>query len=185
MYEKCRMKTKFVTCALITILLSACGTGLHVYSDFDKDANITDYKTYSWLTREEIEQKGTNPLYYNELNDKRIKQAVYDQMKKKGFTYKNELQPLEVHYHIVVEDKTVSISEPLEYVYGPTWPAKRTRFYPYQQGTLIIDLMDTKNKTLVWRGWATGAIEESVSKNPEQAIQKAVAKIFTLFPYQH
>lgn len=170
--------------SLVVTLLLSCGTGLHVYSDMDKNADIADYHTYSWLTKEEIEGKGTNPLYYNELTDQRIKQAVYDQMKKKGFTYKNELQPLEIHYHIVVEDKTVSIREPLEYVYGPTWPANRTRFYPYREGTLIVDLMDTRKKTLVWRGWATGAIEDAVSKNPEQAIQRAVAKIFSLFPYQ-
>jgi hypothetical protein len=166
------------------VLLASCSPAIHVFSDHDKDADISQYKTYSWLTQEEIETKGMNPLYYNELNDKRIKQAIYDEMKKKGFTYKNEKQPLEMHYHIIVEDKTLIAAEPGGYIYSPFWELKRTQAYPYQQGTLIIDLMDTKNKTLVWRGWATGAIEDRVSRNPEQTIQKAVSKIFTLFPYK-
>jgi hypothetical protein len=104
-------------------------------------------------------------------------------MKKKGFTYTNDKQILEIHYHITVEDKTYLSAEPLGFLYGPSSQIKRTQIYPYQQGTLIIDLMDTRSKTLVWRGWATGAIEDAVSKKPEQAIQKAIDKIFKLFPY--
>lgn len=173
----------FWYCFILLALLS-CNPAMHVYSDYDKDADIADYKTYSWLTKEEIEAKGINPLYYNELNDKRIKTAVYDQMKKKGFMYKNDMQPLEMHYHIIVEDKTFLATEPLGYIYGPAWQMKKTQVYPYQQGTLIIDLMDTRNKTLVWRGWATGAIEDEATRHPDEAIQKAVEKIFKRFPYQ-
>jgi hypothetical protein len=61
---------------------------------------------------------------------------------------------------------------------------RNKQIYPYREGTLIIDLMDANNKTLVWRGWATSAIEEAVSRNPEQSIRKAVERIFKLFPYQ-
>src|SRR3954447_22148150 len=160
------------------LLLTACTPSMRVFSDHDKDANIADYKTYSWLSEQEIEGKGMNPLYYNELNDKRIKHAVYEQMKTRGFTYNNEKQPLEMHYHIIIEDKTFIATEPGGYTYSPFWQLKRTQAYPYREGTQIIDLMDTRNKTLVWRGWATGAIEDAVSKKPEQAIQKAVDKIF-------
>lgn len=178
------MKRLTIYFALLGTLLLSCSSAMHVYSDQDKDADIADYKTYSWLTAQEIEGKGMNPLFYNELNDKRIKQAVDEQMKNRGFIHKNDKQPLEMHYHIIVEDKTVLATEPLGYLYGPSWQMKRAQAYPYQEGTLIIDLMDTRNKTLVWRGWATSAIEDEVSKKPEQAIQKAVQKIFSLFPYQ-
>ncbi|WP_018617475.1 DUF4136 domain-containing protein [Segetibacter koreensis] len=179
------MRINILWYAFMLLLLPACSPTMRVFSDYDKDANISNYKTYSWPTEEEIEKKGTNPLYYNELNDKRIKNAVYEQMKSRGFTYQNEKQPLEMHYHIIVEDKTFIATEPGGYVYPEFWQLKRTQAYPYQQGTLIIDLMDTRTKMLVWRGWATGAIEDQVSRKPEQTIQKAVAKIFKLFPYQH
>jgi hypothetical protein len=165
--------------------LYSCGSSMQVFSDYDKDADMSAYKTYSWLTEEQIESKGTNPLYYNELNDKRIKQAVYEQMKRRGFTYSNETQPLEMHYHIIVEDKTLVTTEPGGYGYGPVFESKRKQAYPYRQGTLIIDLMDTKNKTLVWRGGATSAIESEISKNPEEAIRKGVEKIFEKFPYRY
>lgn len=177
------MKLSITLFALTAI--TACSPAVRVFSDYDKDTNISAYSTYSWLTEAEIERKGLNPIYYNELNDKRIKQAVYQQMKNRGFNYGNEKQPLEIHYHIIVEDKTILATEPGGYIYGPFWQMRRTISYPYKQGTLIIDLMDVKNKALVWRGWATGAIEDEVQKRPEEAIQKAVDKIFKVFPYKH
>jgi hypothetical protein len=178
------MKAYITLFAFVLAGIYSCSTSMRVFSDYDKDANISDYKTYSWLTEEQIESKGTNPLYYNELNDKRIKQAVYEQMKKRGFTYSNETQPLEMHYHIIVEDKTLVTTEPSGYQYGPFFLSKQTHVYPYRQGTLIIDLMDTRTKNLVWRGWATGAIESEVSKKPEEVIRKGIEKIFELFPYK-
>jgi hypothetical protein len=178
------MKTGIYLLFITVITLIGCSPSIHIYSDYDKDANISNFKTFSWLTEEEIEAKNNNPLYFNELSDKRIKHAVYEQMSKRGFVYKNDKQPLEMHYHIIVEDKTLLSTEPAGYIYGPFFQQRRTQWFPYKQGTLIIDLMDTRNKTLVWRGWATGTIEDEVSKKPEQAIMKAVSKIFKQFPYQ-
>ena len=68
-------------------MLASCAPSIRVFSDYDKDANISDYKTYTWVTEEEIEGKSTNPLYCNELNDKLIKHAVYEQMKNRGFAF--------------------------------------------------------------------------------------------------
>ncbi len=75
---------------------------------------MSDYKTYDWLDFAAIENKGQNPLHYNELNDKRIKDAVDKQMKAKNYRVVSNKGDLELHYHIVVEDKTTVISEPAD-----------------------------------------------------------------------
>jgi hypothetical protein len=79
------MKTILFPCAFIAILLSSSPP----------------------VTAQEIEGKGMNVLFYKELNDKRIKQAVYEQMKNIGVTYKNDQPPLEMHCNIIIEDKTI------------------------------------------------------------------------------
>jgi hypothetical protein len=56
------MKLKVLRYSLIVmILFTSRSPAMHVYSDFDKGADIADYKTYTWLTEKEIEGKGINP----------------------------------------------------------------------------------------------------------------------------
>lgn len=164
-------------------LLSSCGSGFEAFSDHDKSVNLQDYKTYSWQNIQEIESKGSNPLYYNELNDKRIKEAVNAEMGKRGFSEINKDGQLQLHYHILVEDKIESSIEPAGVQYNNRIAnPKQLNIYQYRQGTLIVDIMDAKKNILVWRGWATDVITNSMKKNPEAAISQAVAAIFKKFP---
>ena len=174
---------KNVITFLITItVLTSCGPSLQVFSDYDKTADLSHYKTFSWLKLDAIEAKGSNPLYYNELNDKRIKEAVNKQMQGKNFQPFSNSTDLQLHYHIIVEDKTSTITEPIGTQYRPYSNEHRRSTYQYREGTIIIDLMDIKTNTLIWRGWATDVITNTVRKNPEAAIQNAIEKIFLQFP---
>ena len=164
-------------------LVCGCSSSLKVYSDRDKSIDISDYRYYYWPTEAAIERKGLNPLFYNELTDKRIKTAVNDQLQRRGYIANDEKRQIEMHYHIILEDKTLMALEPSGAIYGKYWQNKSSTVYPYQEGTLIIDLMDVQTKNLVWRGWATGVVESDMTTNPEEAIGKAVAKIFKKFPY--
>jgi hypothetical protein len=48
-------------------------------------------------------------------------------------------------------------------------------------GTLIVDLYDAKNQTLLWRGVAQDTLNNNGNKN-QQLVQKAVAKMFKQWP---
>jgi hypothetical protein len=176
------MKITILFALIITGLIS-CGPSIRVFSDYDKDLKVTDYKTFTWLDAKAIEGKGTNPLYYNELNDKRIKTAINAEMAAKGYRMLESNGELEMHYHIVVEDKTSVSTEPYGYTYGPYWLGRRVNVYQYREGTLIVDVMDKKTSTLVWRGWATDVITKEVTKNPEKAISDAVQAIYKKYPF--
>jgi hypothetical protein len=173
------MKKSFLTATLF-ILLTACGPSVRVFYDRDENANVANYKTYSWLNEKAIEAKGLNPLYYNELTDQRIKNAVNREMQAKGFVLVENKGELELHYHIIVENKTSETTEPYNYTYTPYW--RKVSIYHYREGTLIIDIMDRQKNTLVWRGYATGVITYQTTAKPEEAINYAVTKIFKSFP---
>ncbi|CAN5751404.1 DUF4136 domain-containing protein [soil metagenome] len=168
--------------ALTVLMLSSCGSTMEVFSDYDKQVNLAAYKTYSWPDLKSIEGKGMNPLYYNELNDKRIKDAVNIEMLARNYSLGNEKAALEIHYHIIVEDKIGSTVETAGSQYHPLSNLTKVNSYQYRQGTLIIDVMDTKTNTLIWRGWGTDVVTNAIRKNPEAAIQNAVMKIFKAFP---
>lgn len=172
----------FVLLAFSALILSSCGSTMEVFSDYDKQADITAYKTYNLPDLQIIEGKGLNPLYYNELNDKRIREAVNKEMQARNFSLSNDKAELEIHYHIIVEDKIESSIEPPRSQYHTLSNIPKVNTYQYRQGTLIIDVMNIKTNTLIWRGWATDVVSNSYRKNPEAAIQNAVKKIFKVFP---
>jgi len=128
----------------------SCTPTSQVFTDYDRSANLDEYTTFGWTFTNSIEYKN-NPIYYNELNDKRIKYAVATQLESRHYTY-SENPELVIHDHIIIEDKTVVRTDPYGYYYGPYWTRTMVNVYEYREGTLIIDLMDVQTNSLVWRG---------------------------------
>jgi hypothetical protein len=171
------MKTKAIG---MMLMLSACSSGIIVRTDYDRDISIKSLTTYMWT--EANTEQNLNPLYYNELNDKRIKKAVDQKMAAKGYTLVLSNAELTLHYHLVVENKTELRSDPYGY-YGSYWLRPRVNSYQYSEGTLIIDIMEGKSKSLAWRGWATSIIDaDRIIK--EDLINQAVHGIFKAYPYK-
>lgn len=50
------------------------------------------------------------------------------------------------------------------------------------EGTLIVDLHDTKNQALVWRGIAQDTLNNNGNKNQEM-VNKAIQKMFQKYPW--
>jgi hypothetical protein len=70
------------------------------------------------------------------------------------------------------------------YPYGGYWPGyTQTYNVEYQEGTLIIDILDAKSHELIWRGTGQDYVEEQ--QTPEQiteGINQAVEGIMADFP---
>ena len=164
-------------------LFASCGPTLQVFSDHDKDVNIQAYNTYNWMDVKEIESKNSDARHYNELSDKRIREAVDRELQSKGFAIKTGNPQLKLHYHIIVENKTSLMPEPPGMIYGPNWEKNKMIASHYSEGTLIIDIMDVATNQLAWRGWATDVITEKTLKEPEEAISNTIREIFKKFPW--
>ncbi|MDH4090862.1 MAG: DUF4136 domain-containing protein [Cyclobacteriaceae bacterium] len=168
--------------SLLLILLFSCSPAISVYNDYDHALNVSEYSTYHWKVSTEIEAN-QNPMYYNQLNDKRIKTAVDNAMTKKGYMLVADDPVLTLHYHIIVEDKSVFMVDPSQHLYSPYWMRDEMNAYQYQQGTLIIDLMDTRTNDLVWRGWAVAVLEDMRPESIEKRLNKTIERIFEPLPH--
>jgi hypothetical protein len=174
------MKTLYAVMSLI--LFQACSHQISVYTDHDPDYNIKSLTTFDWAHKTNIEVN-KNPLHYNELNDKRIKTSIVNQLTRRGYSYSEGQPDFLIHYHIIVDDQSIVTTEPYGYLYGPYWMRMRTNVYSYREGTLIIDLMDPKSNNLIWRGWAVAALNGPYTTGQtEELINRAVEKIFRNFP---
>lgn len=180
------MKTKltdFISIYMLVIAqaLMGCASTSQVFTDYDRSANLEEYQTFGWLpVSASIEAR--DPLYYNELNDKRIKTAVANQLESRNYQF-SEKPELLIHYHIIMDDKTVVRTDPYGYYYGPYWLRSEVNVYEYREGTLIIDLMDADTNSLVWRGWITAFLKNSNPEKMDESITKSVRMIFSEYPY--
>jgi hypothetical protein len=165
---------------LIFSIAVGCSNEIIVRTDFDKSVSIQRLAKYNWLGQHDIESRNS-PLYYNELNDKRIKEEVDKQMTFKGYELSATEPQLLVHYHIVVEERSIVRTEDLGYTYSKYWLDQRANLIRYSEGTLIIDFMDAANCSLIWRGLATSVLGDSRTMN-EDLLRKAVDDIFKRFP---
>ncbi|TDE08153.1 DUF4136 domain-containing protein [Dyadobacter psychrotolerans] len=170
-------------CTVLLIGLYGCSPAIRAYFDYDKEDNIRNYKTFTWEEASQTEKNG-NPLYYSELNDKRIRAAANDLMQAKGYVRSEQNPDLTLHYHIVMEERSMLAPDPYGYMYGDYFMRPRSDLFSYREGTLIIDFMRTKKQNLVWRGWAVAAMEVVLydTKDTDILIRSAVAKIFQNFP---
>ncbi|HNC30993.1 MAG TPA: DUF4136 domain-containing protein [Cyclobacteriaceae bacterium] len=172
---------KVVLFLVCIISLSACSPSLKVQTDYDPDYDLWSYASFDWARVDSSVIR--NPQYYTDLNERRIKEAVMRQLSKRGYQLTNDKPDLLIQYHIVVEDKTAIATEPFGYVYGPYWMQSKQNTYHYTQGTLILDLTDTRINQLIWRGWAVSDVDGGDSPEEINAlVNAAVRKMFDTFP---
>lgn len=166
---------------LLLLILASCSERIRVYTDKDATRDVRTFATYRW---EEIKNLETanNPVYYNELNDKRIKQDVNSQLQNRGYRFEEADSQLVVHYHIVINDETVS-RDVTGFYHGARWLEVDRNTYTLREGTIIIDLMDGNTNELVWRGYAISVLDEYRPDMSAEMIREAIVKIFEDFPY--
>jgi len=166
-------------CTLFFMALLGSAFAQKVQTDFDHQANFSQYKTYSWQ-----EIKPANSLW-----DARIKNAVDAQLAAKGWTQVPSGGDV-----AVVAIKTTQTQRSLQTFYdgiGGGWGWRRfggggfgestTTEQDYKEGTLVIDLYYAKTKQLIWRGSAQDTLSDKAAQN-EKNLDKGVAKMFKAFP---
>ena len=173
------MKPIVRTAVSTVLFLVALGTALaqHVKTDFDHQANFSQYKTYSWQ-----EIKPANSLW-----DARIQRAVDAQLAAKGWTKVESGGDV-----AVVAIATSHTERTLQTFYdgmGGGWRWRgfggmgeaTTTEQDYKEGTLVVDVYDAKTKQLIWRGSSEDTVSNNAQKN-EKNLDKGVAKMFKKFP---
>jgi hypothetical protein len=178
---------RYMMLAMLCIALLAGCSSYDIKYDYDMDSNFTAFKTYQWIPRTMTNASGSaqSAVTNNTLLDQRIHRAVDTQMTAKGFTPTEENPDIMVVYHVGLADK-VDVQD-WGYTYaGSYWGGGMGRnvdVYQYTEGTLIVDLVNSNSKQLVWRGSATGVVDPTNSpEKMEQRVNDVVARIFANYP---
>ena len=170
------MKLQRVVLVLMGMMLLLAGKSLaqDVKTDYDRNTDFGQYKTYSW---EQI--KTQDPLMVD-----RIKSAVNGVLTAKGFMDVPSGGDISI-----VAMETTKNQQTLDTFYnnlggGWRWGGfgdATTTTENYKVGTLVIDLFDTNSKNLLWRGSASDTLSNKSEKNIDN-LDKGVEKMFKKFP---
>jgi Domain of unknown function (DUF4136) len=179
------MRIKIFFVPLICFLISSCST-IRVQSDYDHSYNFRQYGSYRVASDSELNLRDAlkrNPLVY-----KRVLDAINKDLQAKGFILKRTGQAdFVVVAHAGVKEK-MRLEQYNAAGYGwyhPWWGpyGGYTNISYYKEGTLVLDIVDFKNKELAWRGTGTDVIRNYSSGNDMQKdIDDAVTKILANFP---
>ncbi len=171
---------------LLLVAMSGCST-LEITSDFDPSAKFGAYKTFAW---EPKPQKITgNPRLDNPLLEKRVKAAVEKELIAKGFSLVSDAEPdFFLAYHVALDEKVSVSSMNNYYGYAPGWGwnyayAGGVDVYQYEQGALMIDIIDGATHQLVWRGSAQAEVDQyAKEEKKDKLLNSAVSGMLAKFP---
>ena len=164
-------------------LIPACSPSLKVTSDYDRQADFSKYKTYSFSPQ-------SSEIQVNELNKRRILTEIETQMAAKGFS-KTETGDLIVDVRISAQERKEATATTTGngygmyggYRYGGGFQTTSINVQTYVDGTLIISFIDAPKKELVWQGIGVKELNPDASaEQREKNITDAIKGILAKYP---
>jgi hypothetical protein len=175
---------------LALLLLAACG-GVTVSQDYDPAAlsRFPKYRTFDWFPGgHEVHGEGEidDPFL-----DQRVRAAVAANLTSRGYQkVENRTPDFYVNHHLSVRQRMSSSGINTYYGVGSygSWGGVSVGMgtspvRTYDEGTLVIDVIDATSRQLVWRGTGTKALHGSATPaDSSRDIHEAVNEILKQFP---
>lgn len=184
------MRKSMILMFIIAVSMLVGCSSYDIVSDYDSAAPFASFKTYRWAI-DPANAQG-NLLLQNQLLGKRVKSAVDEELKAKGFTLVTSGEAdVFIASHLTTKDK-LNVTDwgygygagPYRYGYG--YGGSSVSVTQYTEGTLVVDMVNAKNKELVWRGIASGAMASQLPPPEEMdaRVKEIIGAILAEYPPQ-
>jgi hypothetical protein len=168
--------------ALASVLaLAGCAT-MNVSSHVERGVNFAQFTTYDWTAADALPvgdpRLDNNPFFRDYLQG-----AIEKQLAAKGYRrVTGSDADLLLHYHATVNQR-MEINE-VDRQAGYCYEDCRPQIIEYEQGTLVVDVVDARTKKVIWRGWAQDSVQGIIDDQDrlERQVDKAVTRMFERFP---
>src|SRR5215471_6865665 len=181
------MKRNLFLSAVLLFLAAGVALAQDVRYNFDKDTDFSKFKTYKWVTL-----KGAQQL--DDIADKQVQAAAQAELAKRGLTKVDaDDADLLIGYQVAIGQEKEFTSYDTGWGYGPGWgrggwygggggmtTGQTSTIYV---GQLALDMNDSANKDLVWRGVASKTIDPKAKpEKREKNLAKAMEKLLKKYP---
>ncbi len=190
------MKKILLLIPVIALLFTVSCSSLKVSADYDKNVDFKKYKTFTLLPWNKHNDSIVSPF-----TKERILSALKYEMTKRGYQYVPDLKDadLGVNTYILAREKTdyqyysdyyghygFYYGYPWAW-YGPVGPpyyGTSVTSRDYIEGTIIIDVFDTKAKKLIWQGVGVGELDPNKHAT-EKKINRIISQIMYKYPIRY
>lgn len=167
------MKNFVLLSLLCTLFLTSCAS-INVRSDYDKNAPFASYKTFAFS------KSGIDAAEISDLDKKRIMHAIQTGLEAKGMQINENPDVLITFHTSSTEQVNISPSYGWGWGWGPFY-GNQTFVSNSTRGTLFIDIIEAKTKSLVWQGEGKGGLDYTGEKRDER-IAEFVNRILNRYP---
>jgi len=164
--------------ALAGLVFARSAAAQEVSWDYAKGIDFTRLKTYAWT----VGQPLPDPLIH-----RRLVNAIETQLAAKGFSTVATVEEADA---LVASHAGVAMTPEIsefgsgwgEFHVGGSW-TKRINLQRIAVGTVVVDLIDAKANTIVWRGTVRKNIDPDAGpQKRDQQVNKAMKKLFNHYP---
>jgi len=176
------MKTTIILAIAIVLCGATMTEAQKVTVDVDRTVNFHNYKTFGWSGG----QVAKNPMVAQLITS-----AIERELAARGLTHDESKPDLSIAVMAATGIDLQGVGPSWNNVQYKSWGGygNPNALMNIHNGTLLIDLVDTKDKYSVLRGVASDTLDRAPSGNPaedakhvQKLIDKAVKKIFKKYP---
>ncbi|MCG6867853.1 MAG: DUF4136 domain-containing protein [Gammaproteobacteria bacterium] len=178
----------------VLCLVQACANTIESEIDYNPKTDFSGLKTFAWLPEDSRGGNSEEATY--RFIDEKVRAAVDSNLQAKGFRPQKEGTPdFYVNYYVWAETKLTDDPyaglrnwshrlETLDTARYPGYEHERSLApREYEEGTLIVTVLDPETEREIWRGTAKDLVKQSdVEKKSGEKIDKAVKEILKNFP---
>ena len=176
------MKKYYIVLTLFVLIFTSCNS-VRVVTDYDGSQNFSNLKTYAFL------KDGVDKTKINDLDKRRILRAIDKNLLEKGFQKSNN-PDLFINIFTKERQEINIYNQNLNmpgwgwgwgWGWGPSLGWNQTSVSRASNGTLYIDIINAKNRELIWQGSGEGVLTSDIRKK-EERINEFVKSILDKYP---
>jgi hypothetical protein len=148
-----------------------------VQSSYDASADFAEYRTFAMVEPDRAvpTDPEVDPFFMQQL-----RRMVRDELIQRGFRHVPPAEAdLRVGVMAVVRGRIAVYPSSFGYGYrwGSPWGGYDVR--QYDEGTIVVDLIDTRRQAVIWRGTGTRVV---TSRTSPEDLREVVAEILADYP---
>jgi hypothetical protein len=174
------MKIVPVVLVLALFLVATGCSSMKVYIDYEENVDFESFRTFKFRDAAEESMSGTAPLIHG-----RLVTSIENTLIEAGLEKVDSGADLFVTYYTSTQQAFRADTTHMGYGYPSRWnrygywggvSSSTTRVSSYDVGTLVIDIWDTEDNILVWRGVANDTVPNSPEKLSTK-LDKAIGRM--------
>ena len=189
-----RWKQALVVVGALALAVAVVQAGVKVRAEFDKAYDFSKARTYGWHPDGAGEVKmlmreGGDPEQIRARWEPTIKDAVEKEMAKRGLVQATGGVPdLYLNYYFLSGPNSEAQTRGQFIGAVPPWGVPdfemtTTSLKIFEQGTLILDIIDGPKRQIAWRGIAEAEVNrQNTAAKREQRLREAVSELLKKYP---